>query len=132
MAAIRGSFADDAPVVQITLQSASGSLPLTGIIDTGFDGFAAIPASIAASVELQTDMVAEVEYADGTIGSVELAPARIVLDAEAREGLIHVQPGTEEALVGREFLRAFGKILVVSVSSRTVVLIDRLAELAEI
>jgi clan AA aspartic protease len=131
MAAIRGSFADGAPVVDITLQSASGSAPGTAIVDTGFDGFSSIPTSIAASLDLQAGAAAEVEYADGNVDTVALAPARIVLGAEAREGLIHLQPHTEETLVGLDFLRAFQKVLVLSVAAERVLLVDDPAEIRD-
>lgn len=125
MAPIRGSFADGAPVVTITVRSASHAVPRSAVIDTGFDGFSAIPASLASMLGLRPDIAVEVEYADGHVGNVALASAHVVLAGEAREALIHVHPHSHETLVGLDFLRAFGKVLVLSVSHETVTLVDR-------
>ena len=51
-----------------------------------------------------------------------LAPAKLVLGDEVREGLVHVTSG--EALIGIDFLRAFRKTFVLSVTSDTVLLVD--------
>jgi predicted aspartyl protease len=129
MAAIRGSFADGAPVVSITVQTAASSISLMVIIETGFDGFAAVPASVATALALTTDTAAEMEYADGTTDTVALAVAQIVLGVEVRDGLVHVHPDTVDALVGLDFLRAFRKVLVLSVTQGQVILVDDLAEI---
>jgi predicted aspartyl protease len=132
MAAIHGSFSEGAPVVGITLESAVGSTACTAVVDTGFDGFSAIPISVAALLDLQAGAAAEVEYADGNVATVDLVRAWIVLGAEAREGLIHAQPHTEEILVGLDFLRAFQKVLILSVSDERLLLVDDLAEIGDL
>lgn len=110
MAQTRGSLVDTAPVVSIAVTAGPASARLTAVVDTGFDGFAAIPTAIIELLRLLPSDVADVEYADGSVGTLALAPARLVLGDEVREGLVHVTSG--EALLGIDFLRAFRKTFV--------------------
>ena len=81
MAAIRGSFADSVPVVGVVVGTIAGvaSVPLTAVVDTGFDGFAAVPAATSVALGLRHHGLVDVEYADGSVDTVALAPAQIML-----------------------------------------------------
>ena len=131
MAATRGSFADDGPVVTVGVGPGPGLalVSLTAVIDTGFDGFAAVPVATVESLGLRQHALVKVEYADGSIDTVALAAARIVLGNEIREGLVHVTSG--EALIGIDLLRAFRKIFVLSVAARAVLLVDEMADIED-
>jgi hypothetical protein len=72
----------------------------------------------------------ETEYADGRIGTVPVAWGRIALGAEAREGFVHIQRGSDEVILGVELLRQFRKTLILSVGEGTVLLVDSLADAA--
>jgi clan AA aspartic protease len=126
MAVIRGSFADSAPVVSVVVSAGHTFIQVTAVMDTGFDGFAAVPAGIVDTLGLPLGGLAEVEYADGSIHTVRPAPAQITLGDEGREGLVHVTSG--DALIGIDLLRAFRKVFVLSVSAGAVLLVDSVAE----
>jgi clan AA aspartic protease len=132
MAAIRGSFADSAPVVSVIVSTGPASVPITAVVDTGFDGFAAVPVALVESLGLRPGAIANVEYADGSIGTVALASAQNVLGHETREGLVHVQPTSGEALIGIDLLRSFRKIFVLSVAAGAVLLVDEASEIENV
>ena len=131
MASIRGSFdSDHTPVVTIAVASTSGpSTFVDAVIDTGFTGFVQVPAPIAHDLGLTPRTATETQYPDGRIDTIPLAWETITLESEAREGFVHVQRGSDEAIVGIEFLRLFRKTLVLSVDDRIVLLIDGFADL---
>jgi len=132
MASIRGSFdSDHTPVVPIAVASTSGpSTFVDAIIDTGFTGFVQVPVPFAQQVGLTPRTITETQYPDGRIDAVPLAWGQIALGEDTREGFVHIQRGSDEAIVGIEFLRLFRKILLISVVERTVLLIDSLTDLS--
>jgi clan AA aspartic protease len=131
MASIRGLLdSDRTPVVTIAVASASGlSTFVDAVIDTGFTGMLQVPTPIAQELGLAPRTASEVQYPDGRIDTIPLAWGRISLGSEARDGFVHIQRGSDEALVGIEFLRLFRKTLILSVADGTVLLIDSLADL---
>jgi len=131
MASIRGSVdSDHTPVVAITVASTSGpSTFVDAVIDTGFTGFVQVPALLAQELGLTPRTATETQYPDGRIDTTPLAWGRITLGSAVREGFVHIQRGSDEAIVGVEFLRLFRKTLVLSVADGTVLLIDGLADL---
>jgi clan AA aspartic protease len=131
MASIRGSVgSDDTPFVTIAIASTSGPSTLVdAVLDTGFTGFVQIPAALAERVGVTPRTATETQYPDGRIDTVPLAWGRITLGSEEREGFVHIQRGSDEAIVGVEFLRLFRKTLVLSVVEGTVLLIDGLVDL---
>jgi hypothetical protein len=88
-----------------------------------------IPATLAQQIGLTPLTATETQYPDGRIDTVPLAWGRIALGADTWEGFVHIQRGSDEAIVGIEFLRLFRKILILSVVERTVLLVDSLADL---
>ena len=131
MASIRGSVDNDhTPLVSITVASTSGpSTFVDAVIDTGFTGFVQLPALLAQELGLTPRTATETRYPDGRIDTTPLAWGRITLGPAVREGFVHIQRGSDEAIVGVEFLRLFRTILVLSVADGTVLLIDSLADL---
>ena len=132
MASIRGSVdSDHTPLVTVAVASTSGpSTFVDAVIDTGFTGFAQIPAPLARELGLTARTATETQYPDGRIDTIPLAWAEVTLGSSVREGFVHSQSGSDEAIVGVEFLRLFRKTLVLSVADGTVLLIDSLADLA--
>src|SRR5262245_9164986 len=126
MASIRGSFVSDhTPVVPIAIASTSGpSTFVDAVIDTGFTGFVPIPVPIAQQVGLTPRTTTDTQYPDGRIDAVPLAWGQVALAEDTREGFVHIQRGSNEAIVGIEFLRLFRKTLLMSVVERTVLLVD--------
>jgi hypothetical protein len=47
-----------------------------------------------------------------------------------QDGFVHIQHGSDEVIVGVEFLRRFRKTLVLSIADGTVLLIDTLSDLS--
>ena len=131
MASIRGSLdSDHTPVVLIAVAPTFGlSTFVDAVIDTGFTGFVQIPASLARQIGLTPLTATETQYPDGRIDTVPMAWGRIALGADTWEGFVHIQRGSDEAIVGIEFLRLFRKTLILSVVERTVLLVDSLADL---
>jgi len=70
------------------------------------------------------------QYPDGRIESIPLAWGRVTLAGEVQEGFVHIQHGSDEVIVGVEFLRLFRKTLVVSIADGAVLLIDTLADIS--
>jgi predicted aspartyl protease len=93
------------------------------LIDTGFTGFAAMPARDAAEAGLSAIGTMDLTYADGTIHPAPVAWASVALGADVVEGFVFVLEGGDFA-VGVHFLRLFKKTLIYSVAERSVVLAD--------
>jgi len=78
-----------------------------------------LPESRAQELGLTPRTTSETQYPDGRIDTIPLAWARVTLGAEVQEGFVHIQRGSDEAIVGVEFL---------SITEGTVLLIDTLAD----
>ena len=130
MATIRGSLdSTRCPVVPIGVSAPPApSRPFEAVIDTGFTGFVQLPEPRAQELGLAPRTTSETQYADGRIDTVPLAWGKVALGTEVQEGLVHLQHGSDEVIVGVEFLRLFRKTLVLSIADGTVVLVDSIAE----
>jgi predicted aspartyl protease len=132
MATIRGSLdSSRCPVVTVGVSAPSNpSRPFEAVVDTGFTGFVQLPESRAQELGLAPRTTSETQYADGRIDIVPLAWGKVTLGTEVQEGLVHLQHGSDEVIVGVEFLRLFRKTLVLSIADGTVLLVDTIADLA--
>jgi clan AA aspartic protease len=130
MASLRGSLASDyTPLLTIAIASTSGaSTFVDAVIDTGFTGFVQVPTPLAEVVGLTPLAATETEYPDGRIDAVPLAWGRIMLGAQAHEGFVHIQRGSDEVIVGVELLRQLRKTLILSIDDGIVLLVDSLAD----
>jgi predicted aspartyl protease len=132
MARIRGSLDSTyCPVIPIAVSASSGpSTFVDAVIDTGFTGFVQLPARAARELSLTPRATSETRYADGRVDAIPLAWGRVTLGSAIQEGFLHIQRGSDEAIVGVEFLRLFRKTLVVSIADEIVLLVDSLADLS--
>ncbi|PYN24484.1 MAG: hypothetical protein DMD99_10805, partial [Candidatus Rokuibacteriota bacterium] len=107
MATIRRSLdSSRSPVVTIAVSAPSGpSTSFDAVIDTGFTGFVQVPEPHAQELGLTPRTASEMQYPDGRIESIPLAWGRVTLAGEVQEGFVHIQHGSDEVIVGVEFLR---------------------------
>jgi predicted aspartyl protease len=132
MATLRGSLdSASSPVVTVAVSAPSGlSRFFDAVIDTGFTGFVQLPEPRARELGLTPRTASETQYPDGRIDTIPLAWGKATLGSETQEGFVHIQRGSDEAIVGVDFLRLFRKTLVLSIAEETVLLVDSLADLA--
>ena len=88
-----------------------------------------MPVRRARELGLTPRAASEIEYADGRIDTILLSWARVALGIDAQEGFVHLQRGSNEVIVGVEFLRAFRKTFILSITPGLVLLVDSLADL---
>ena len=131
MATLRGSLdSSDSPIVTIAVSAPSEpSQFVDALIDTGFTGFVQLPERRARELGLPLRAVSKAQYADGRIGTIPLAWAKVTLGSDAQEGFVHIQSASDEVIVGVELLRIFRKIFVLSIADSLVLLVDTLADL---
>jgi predicted aspartyl protease len=132
MAALRGSLdSTRSPVVTIRVSTPSGpSRFFDAVIDTGFTGFVQVSEPRAQELGLTPRTASEIEYPDGRTATIPLAWGRAVLGTHTRDGFIHIQRGTDETIVGVDFLGLFRQTLVLSIADELVLLLDSLDDLA--
>lgn len=131
MPTLRGSLdSSHCPTIAIAVSASDRpSEFFDALIDTGFTGFVQLPVRRARELGLTPRAASETEYADGRIDTIPLSWARVALGAEAQDGFIHLQGGSNEVIVGVEFLRVFQKTFVLSITPGLVLLVDSLADL---
>jgi predicted aspartyl protease len=107
MLTLRGSLdSSHCPLVAIAISAPSRPSEIFhALIDTGFTGFVQLPERKGREVGLAPQAASETQYADGRIDTIPLSWARIALGAEVQEGFVHLQRGSDEAIVGVELLR---------------------------
>ena len=107
MATLRGSLdSSDSPFVTIAVSAPSEpSQFVDALIDTGFTGFVQLPERRARELGLPLRAVSKAQYADGRIGTIPLAWAKVTLGSDAQEGFVHIQSGSDEVIIGVEPLR---------------------------
>ena len=89
-----------------------------------------LPERRARALGLTPRAASETQYADGWIDTIPLSWATVTLGLDAQDGFVHIQRGSDEAIVGVELLRIFRKILVLSIAEDIVLLVDTLADLS--
>jgi predicted aspartyl protease len=131
MPTLRGSLdSGHCPTIAIAVSASDRpSEFFDALIDTGFTGFVQLPVRRARELGLAPRAASEIQYADGRIDTILLSWARVVLGIDAQEGFVHLQRGSNEVIVGVEFLRAFRKTFILSITPGLVLLVDSLADL---
>jgi predicted aspartyl protease len=121
-----GSFVKSGPAIKINI---SGFAPALGqdfeaIIDTGYTGFLSMPLVKAFPLGLILFGTTSLVLADGSTSYRLTAYGSITLGTEKENGVIVLQPNSEELLLGIGFLATFKKRLLVCPTSGLVELTD--------
>lgn len=83
------------------------------IIDTGFTGFLSMPLMQAFPLGLILFGTTKVVLADGSTDTKLTALGTVGLGAASKMGVIILEPGSSEILIGMEFLNQFERTLLV-------------------
>ena len=97
---------------------------LNCLIDTGFTGFLSIPILEAFPIGLLLVGIIPVTHADGSVRNKLMCLGSAGKGDETQEGVILIEEGSKQALLGMEFLRQFKKRLVLDPVAGTVELQD--------
>jgi clan AA aspartic protease len=88
-------------------------LEFEAIIDTGFSGFIQLPMQHAFSLKLPLEGTSSYVLADGTRGTSLTALASTTFGEKTVLGVVSLTPGSQDVLVGMDFLRRFKLGLIV-------------------
>lgn len=98
------------PCLKFYLCGVAHALPgleFVGIIDTGFTGFIQLPIQHAFSLKLPLEGTSSYILADGSHGVALTALARTTFGDKTRNGVVSLAPGSQDILVGMDFMRQF-------------------------
>lgn len=112
------------PIIEIEV---SGPLeqfkkPFTALIDTGFSGFLSLPMVRAFPVGLILHGTTTVVLADGSRQSKFTCLGQISFGQQTEVGTVIIEPTSDEALVGMEFLKRFKLTLLTDADTGSVFL----------
>jgi predicted aspartyl protease len=122
-----GSFnKSGSPTIKVTI---AGPLPGSGqefeaIVDTGFTGFVSMPIVQAFPLGLILAGTTSVLLADGSTVPKLMAYGMATVEGEKKAGVILLAAGSSEILVGMEFLKTFGKVLLIHQGKQIAALAD--------
>ena len=94
------------------------------LIDTGFTGFLSVPILDAFPIGLLLVGTLPVTLADGRVQNKLMCLGNASVGAEAHVGVILIEPGSSQTLLGMEFFRVFKKRLIVDPIAGIVELVD--------
>lgn len=89
-------------------------LEFQGIIDTGFTGFIQLPIQHAFSLKLPLDGTVTVTLADGSSTVCLTVLAKTTFDGETQLGVVSLEAGSQDVLIGMDFLRKFRKSVIIT------------------
>lgn len=114
------------PAIKISLFGAYPQLrtEFEAVIDTGFTGFVSMPLLQAFPLGLPLIGATSVVLADGNTHGRFTAICSAFLGQERKEGVVILEPSSNDLLVGMEFVKKFQKTLVVFEDRNLVLLID--------
>lgn len=123
MAEWTGSFGSSgSPELRIKISGMVGDgVEFAAIIDTGFTGFLSMPLVAAFPLGLLLFGTMNLVLADGSTSFRLTGYGSISVEGEKKAGIIILEPASGEVLVGMEFLKRFGKTLVVAPGTVTLV-----------
>lgn len=82
-------------------------LEFDAIIDTGFSGFIQLPMQHAFSLKLPLEGTSSYVLADGSGGTSLTAIGHTTFGGNLVLGIVNLTPGSQDVLVGMDFLRRF-------------------------
>ena len=94
------------------------------IIDTGFSGFLSMPLIQAFPLGLPLIGSTEVILADGSRAAKLTALGTATIQTESKVGVVILEANSSDILLGMEFFRSFGKVLMLHPHTPFVILED--------
>jgi clan AA aspartic protease len=91
------------PTCEVEVMGSRARLPVTAIIDTGFDGDICIPTPLAVQLGLELTAETQVELADGTIKTQLVFAGSVHFLGKTREVAIYISD-SYDSLVGTAML----------------------------
>jgi clan AA aspartic protease len=92
-----------APSFNLEIIGSRARMPITAIVDTGFDGAVCLPTPLAVRLGLELIGQTEVELADGTTKSELVFAGSVHLLGRTREASVYLT-NSEDALLGTALL----------------------------
>ena len=108
-----GSFDNGTPSLKFSLGGVGGEKEFTAVIDTGFSGFVSMPMIQAFPLGLPLYGTTTVTLADGKSQAKLVAHGKAQLSDKIQFGLVILEGGSSDVLIGVDFLRRFGLALLV-------------------
>ena len=104
------------PCTRIQVQAANQSRHTFDdvIIDTGYTGFLQLPEIAGLLLQLPPGPTVMTTFADNRSTPLKTVFGTVILQRRSRVGLILLSPTSPSILLGMDFLRTFGLVLVVS------------------
>jgi predicted aspartyl protease len=126
MPGVIGSFVNSGPVITIRVGGFAPTLAqdFQALIDTGYTGFLSMPLVRAFPLGLILFGTTSLVLADGSTSYRLTAYGSVALGNENQNGVIVLETGSDELLLGVGFLSAFRKRLIVCPTSGLVELVD--------
>ncbi len=125
MATWTGFLSKSGPSLKVFLSGIiNAETEFDALIDTGFTGFLSMPLVAAFPLGLTLFGTTNLILADGSTSSRLTAYGKVRVDKEEQYGVIVLETGSNEVLVGMEFLKVFKKRLIISQASGMITLED--------
>jgi predicted aspartyl protease len=121
-----GSFdTSGCPTIKFKVSGITGKpTEFTALVDTGFSGFLSLPMLSAFPLGLVLSGTMNITLADGSTHVRLTCRGMVEIDGSKKIGLITLETGASDVLVGMEFIAKFNKQLVVCPKNSSIELID--------
>lgn len=110
--------------IEVTGAIPGSSKSIVALVDTGFTGFLSLPILEAFPIGLILHGTTSVILADGTRHSKFTCLGVVSYGGENKAGVVIIEPSSDEAIVGMDFLKKFRLTLLTDPDSGTVALFD--------